>query len=146
MKKLVQHLLPLFLLMIALEAMPQSKQQKQVEEKIEQLTKAITDGDSLMLDKLTSANLVYRHSGGHIDDKNEFINKLASGQSDFVSIELSEQSVAIVNKKITVVYHTLNAKTNDAGKPAEVHLYVMLVWEKQHGEWKLVARQAAKKV
>lgn len=124
----------------------QSKAQKQVEEKVRQLTKAMIDGDSVMLNKLASNNLIYRHSGGHIDDKREFVHKLASGQSDFVSIELLEPSVLLVNKKVAVAYHTLSANTNDGGKPAEVHLYVMLVWEKQHGDWKLVARQAAKKV
>jgi ketosteroid isomerase-like protein len=124
----------------------QSKQQTLVEEKVEQLRKAMVDGDSVMLDKLASENLMYRHSGGHIDDKKEFVNKLASGKSDFVSIELLEQKIAVINKKVVIVYHTLDAKTNDNGKPADVHLYVMLVWEKQQGNWKLVARQAAKKV
>jgi ketosteroid isomerase-like protein len=124
----------------------QSKQQKQVEEKVEQLRKAMVDGDSVMLNKLASENLMYRHSGGHIDDKKEFVNKLASGKSDFVSIELLEQKISVINKKVVIVYHTLDAKTNDSGKPADVHLYVMLVWEKQQGNWKLVARQAAKKV
>ncbi len=122
----------------------QSKEQKQVEEKVEQLRKAMVDGDSIMLDKLTSENLTYRHSGGHFDDKKEFIHKLVSGGSDFVTIDLLEPKVSIINKKLVVVYHTLEAKTNDNGKPADVHLYVMLVWEKQHGNWKLVARQAAK--
>jgi ketosteroid isomerase-like protein len=146
MKKIVQRLLPLFLLMTALQAMPQSKQQKQVEEKVEQLKKAMIAGDSLMLDKLASDGLIYRHSGGHIDDKKEFVHKLASGQSDFVSIDLSEQKVLLTNKKTAIVYHTLNATTNDGGKPAEVHLYIMLVWQKQQGNWKMVARQAAKKL
>jgi ketosteroid isomerase-like protein len=146
MKKIVQHLLPLFLLMLALPAISQNKQQKQIEEKVEQLKKAMIDGDSVMLDKLASSNLVYRHSGGHMDDKKEFVTKLASGQSDFVSIELADQKITLINKKTAIVYHTLDAKTNDGGKPADVHLYVMLVWEKQRGSWKMVGRQAAKKL
>jgi Domain of unknown function (DUF4440) len=122
----------------------QTKQQKLVEEKVEQLRQAMVDGDSLTLDKLTAANLIYRHSGGHIDNKKEFVHKLASGQSDFVSIALMNPSVQLLNKKVAIAYHTLNASTNDGGKAAEVNLYIMLVWEKQQGNWKLVARQAAK--
>lgn len=124
----------------------QSKPQIIVEEKVEQLRKAMLDGDRVMLDRLSSDNLLYRHSGGHFDDKKEFIQKLSSGKSDFVTINLLDQKVSVINKKLVVVYHTLEAKTNDNGKPAEVNLYVMLVWEKQQGNWKLVARQAAKKV
>jgi ketosteroid isomerase-like protein len=54
--------------------------------------------------------------------------------------------ISVINKHLVIVWHTLSAKTNDGGKPGEVHLYVMLVWEKQQSQWKLVARQAAKKV
>lgn len=133
------------LLFVSIIVVAQTKQQKQVEEKVQQLTRAMVDGDSTMLDKLASDNLVYRHSGGHIDNKKEFVHKLASGGSDFVTIDLTEPTVSVINKKTVLVFHTLSAKTNDGGKPADVHLYIMLVWEKQHGDWKLVGRQAAKK-
>jgi ketosteroid isomerase-like protein len=146
MKKLIGLMALCCIFCRPISVFAQSKQQKQVEEKVEQLRKAMVDGDSLMLDKLAAENLLYRHSGGHMDDKKEFVNKLASGKSDFVSIELLEPKVSVINKKLVIVYHTLEAKTNDNGKPADVHLYVMLVWEKKHGDWKLVARQAAKKV
>jgi hypothetical protein len=99
-----------------------------------------------MLDKLASENLIYGHSGGHIDDKKEFVSKIASGKSDFVTIDLSELAYAVINKKIVVVRQTFKSKTNDGGNPAEILMYVMLVWQKRHGNWKLVARQAAKKV
>ncbi|MEQ1678647.1 MAG: hypothetical protein ABL876_18265 [Chitinophagaceae bacterium] len=43
-----------------------------------------------------------------------------------------------------MVRHILNAKTNDGGKPGEVHLRVLLVWQKTGGKWVLLARQAVK--
>ena len=134
------------MLLASTAMLAQSKTQKQVEEKVEQLRKAMVDADSLMLDKLASANLIYGHSGGHIDDKKEFVGKFASGKSDFVTVDLEEQKIQVLNKKTVAVYHNLNAKTNDGGKPGEVHLFVLLVWKKQGGSWKMVARQAAKKV
>lgn len=134
------------MVLVSTAILAQSKTQKQVEEKVEQLRKAMVDADSLMLDKLASANLIYGHSGGHIDDKKEFVSKIASGKSDFVTIDLSEMTYSVVNKKLVVVRQTFKSKTNDGGKPAEILMYVMLVWEKQKGDWKLVARQAAKKV
>jgi ketosteroid isomerase-like protein len=146
MKKIIKFTMIFALFVLPSLVFAQTKQEKEITEKVEQLRKAMIDGDSAMLDNLTSENLMYRHSGGHFDDKKEFVHKLASGQSDFVTIELLEPKVSVINKKLVVVYHTLEAKTNDNGKPADVHLYVMLVWEKQHGNWKLVARQAAKKV
>lgn len=121
----------------------QSKREKAVANAVEQLREAMIDADSAMLDKLTAAQLSYGHSSGHIDDKAAFIQKIVSGKSDFVSMELPEQTIS-VSGSIAIVRHKLNAVTNDNGKPGEVHLAILLVWQKLHGEWKLLARQAVK--
>lgn len=124
-------------------AVGQSTKQEAVAKSIEQLKKAMIDADSSMLDRLTVAELSYGHSSGHVDTKQDFIGKIISGKSDFVTIELVEQTIAVVNNT-AIVRHKLNATTNDNGKAGEVHLNVLLVWQKQHGDWKLLARQAVK--
>ena len=121
----------------------QSKQETAVANAVEQLRKAMVAADSVMLDNLTMDELSYGHSGGHVDDKKEFIQKITSGKSDFLSINLSEQTITL-SGKTAVVRHKLNAFTNDNGKPGEVHLLVLLVWQKTDGKWKLLARQAVK--
>ncbi len=121
----------------------QSKTEKQVAAATEQLRKAMVDGDKNSLENLVTEQLSYGHSGGHIDDKKEFVAKLTGGGSDFVTIDLTEQTVS-VSGKTAIVRHILTAKTNDNGKPAEVHLRVLLVWQKQGSQWKLLARQAVK--
>jgi ketosteroid isomerase-like protein len=121
----------------------QSKQETAVNNATEQLRKAMVDADKAVLESLVTEQLSYGHSGGHIDDKKEFVDKIASGKSDFVSIDLSEQTISI-SGKTAIVRHILKAKTNDGGKPADVHLRVLLVWQKENGKWKLLARQAVK--
>jgi ketosteroid isomerase-like protein len=110
---------------------------------VEKLRVAMIDANKTELEKLVAEELSYGHSGGHIDDKKEFVEKIVGGQSDFVTIELSEQTIS-VSGKTAIVRHILKAKTNDAGKPGEVHLRILLVWQKQAGKWKLLARQAVK--
>ena len=121
----------------------QTKDEKAVADVVEQLRNAMVNGDKAVLEKLTDEKLSYGHSSGHIDDKKEFVEKLTNGSSDFVTIDLSEQTVSI-SENVAIVRHTLNAKTNDGGKPGEVHLKVLLVWQKEKGGWKLLARQAIK--
>lgn len=121
----------------------QSKTEKQVAAVVEQLRKAMVDADKTALESLAAEQLSYGHSGGHIDDKKEFVAKLTGGGSDFVTIDLTEQTVSVTGKT-AIVRHILTAKTNDNGKPAEVHLRVLLVWQKQGSQWKLLARQAVK--
>ena len=131
------------LLFVSAFSFAQTKDEKAVSDAVEQLRTAMINGDKAVLEKLTSDKLSYGHSGGHIDDKKEFVEKLAGGSSDFVTIDLTEQTISI-SDKVATVRHTLSAKTNDGGKPAEVHLKVLLIWQKQKGGWKLLARQAIK--
>ncbi len=140
MKKCILFLL---ILSISLIAVAQSKQEQSVAAAVEKLRLAMIDADKITLESLVADKLSYGHSGGHIDDKKEFLEKIASGKSDFVTIDLSEQTIH-VNGKTAIVRHILKAKTNDSGKPGEVHLRILLVWQKQGGKWKLLARQAVK--
>ena len=121
----------------------QTKDEKAVADAVEQLRNAMVNGDKAVLEKLTDEKLSYGHSSGHIDDKKVFVDKLTNGSSDFVTIDLTEQTISI-SEKVAIVRHTLKAKTNDGGKPGEVSLKVLLIWQKGKGGWKLVARQAIK--
>ncbi len=111
---------------------------------VDEFRKALLSGDSIALDRLVLPELSYGHSSGLIENRDAFIRKLSSGQSDFVTLELSNQSI-IVSGKTAIVRHDLDAMTNDSGKTGQVKLHVMLVWQKHKGNWKLLARQAARK-
>jgi ketosteroid isomerase-like protein len=140
-KKIFISTLLLLVTTIAINA--QSKEEAAVANAVEKLRKAMVDGNREDLESIVLDKLSYGHSGGHIDDKKEFVEKLAGGGSDFVTIDLLDQTISI-SGKTAIVRHKLNAKTNDGGKPAEVHLLVMLVFQKDHKQWKLLARQAVK--
>ena len=132
------------LVLFGLISIAQNKDEKAVADAVEKLRAAMVNADKASLENLSAEKLSYGHSGGHIDDKKEFVEKIVSGASDFVEIELAEQTISI-SDDVAVVRHVLNAKTNDAGKgPAEVHLRVLLIWQKEKGSWKLLARQAVK--
>lgn len=121
----------------------QSKVETSVADAVEKLRKAMIDGNKEELENIVSDKLSYGHSGGHVEGKAEFVEKIASGKSDFVIIELKDQTINI-SGKTAVVRHKLNATTNDNGKPGEVHLAILLVFQKEHKQWKLLARQAVK--
>ncbi len=130
-------------MLVAVSMQAQSKQENKVAAVVEQLRKAMIDGSKTELEDLVADQLSYGHSGGHIDDKKEFIEKLSTGKSDFVTIELADQTIR-VSSRTAIVRHKLNATTNDGGKPGEVQLLVMLVWQKKGAKWILLARQAVK--
>ncbi len=112
-----------------------------VAQAVQALTQAMVSADEPSLSRLTAANLSYGHSSGNIEDKAAFIQALVSGTSDFVSIDLLDQTIQVTGET-AIVRHILSAKTNDRGTPGEVRIGVLLVWQWQEGSWKLLARQA----
>ena len=129
---------------MSLLASTQTKDEKAVAAAVRELTNAMVDANKAALENLTAEKLSYGHSSGALDDKKTFVEKIVNGSSDFVSIDLTEQTIT-TSRDVAIVRHVLKAKTNDAGKgPGEVHLRILLIWQKQKGSWKLLARQATR--
>ncbi|RIX77534.1 nuclear transport factor 2 family protein [Acidovorax cavernicola] len=110
----------------------------------ERLRVAMVDPTPAALRALVSDDLSYGHSGGKVDTQASFISDLLDGKSDFVRIAITEQTVKVVDGHTAIVRHTLTADTNDSGKPGKVALKILGVWQKQGGDWKLLARQAVR--
>ncbi|MBS1660810.1 MAG: nuclear transport factor 2 family protein [Bacteroidetes bacterium] len=120
-----------------------SKEEGAVSAAVEKLRKALIDPTKENLDEVALDDLTYGHSNGMIQNKAEFEEALLSKKSDFVTIDLTEQTIKVIGNTAWV-RHTLSATNNDGGKPGTAHLYVLLVWMKQKGQWRLLARQAVK--
>ncbi|GAB3826719.1 nuclear transport factor 2 family protein [Pontibacter rugosus] len=131
------------LLTLAVAAKAQSKAETEVAAAVEKLKTAMVDGNKQALESIAATELSYGHSSGNIEDKTAFVSSLTSGKSDFVTIDLTDQTIKVAGNT-AIVRHKLSAETNDSGKPGNVKLGVMLVWQKQQGQWKLLARQAYK--
>ena len=124
----------------------QNKQMKNLEKAVEALRTAMVDGDRTTLTAISSENLTYGHSSGKIETQKEFVENIVNGNSNFDSIELSNQQIIIQNKT-GIVRHDFYATTHDAGRsPGEVKLHIMTVWVKEVKDWKIIGRQAVRKM
>jgi len=142
----MKKILAFFTLLITLcatNAQAQSKDSTAVASAVESLRKLMVDPNKAALEKITSDVLSYGHSSGKVQTKAEFIEALTSGASDFVSIDLTEQTIKL-SGNTAIVRHNLSASTNDGGKPGTVKLHILTIWQKGNGQWKLLARQAVK--
>ncbi len=140
MKKAALSIL-LFSLIMSLKA--QTATESKVLAAVEKMRLALISGERIALESVAASDLSYGHSSGKIQDKTAFVEAIANGSSDFVSIDYKNQTVKVTGKT-ALVRHELHAKTNDVGKPGEVHLGILLVWQKEGREWKLLGRQAFK--
>lgn len=133
----------LFQFSVSAQNNSKSKEIIAVAARVEVLRQAMIDADGKKLKKLTSENLSYGHSSGIIQNQAVFIEKIVSGESDFVSIEFQNQTIEIVGDA-AIVRHNLVAHTKDGGVNKDIKIGIMLIWQKQKNKWLLIARQAYK--
>ena len=113
-----------------------------VEQAVEALRTAMIAGDRLALDALTAEQLTYGHGGGHVENKAQFIEKLASGVSGWSAIELSDQTVSLVDD-IAIVRHIFRGVSRHPPDGiVNKTIAVLTVWLCRQGKWRLLARQA----
>jgi len=133
--------LVLLLCAVVLGAKSQSKDEADVAAGVEKLRTAMISGNKADLESVLSDDLTYGHSGGKIESKAEFVEAISTKKSDFKTIQLNDQLISVTGD-VAVVRHILVADTNDGGKPANIHLGIVLVWKKTKGQWKMIARRA----
>jgi hypothetical protein len=108
---------------------------------VEALRKAMIAGDRTALQQLAADELTYGHSSGRLENKAEFVEALASGKSGFTAIELSDQTVSIIDN-VALVRHAFSGTRKADGD--KMKLTILTVWLQRGEQWKLIARQAAR--
>ncbi len=121
----------------------QSAEEVKVSNTMEILRKVMIDPDKAVLEKIIHEDLSYGHSSGSIETKAMFIESLTSNNSDFKTMDLTEQTIKVIGNT-AIVRHKLSAETANKGVASTAKLNVLLIFMKIKGEWKLLARQAAK--
>ncbi len=121
----------------------QSKDQKVVADLVNAFNKAIIETDSLTLANLVHDDLSYSHSSGLVQDKAAFIHGVIAGPNFFKVFQLADETVRISGSN-AIVRHVTTAQAVNGGKPVEIKFGNLMVWQKNKGKWKLIARQGYK--
>ena len=116
---------------------------KEVEASVNNLNAAMISKDKSTLDKLTADELSYGHSTGVVQDKSSFMNDILSGPTTFMKIEASGQTINLA-EDIAIVRNTSSISGTSKGAPLDLKIGVLMIWKKQAGNWKLLARQGFK--
>lgn len=110
---------------------------------VEKLRQVMIKPDKGMLESLAADELSYGHSTGMIENKKQFVNALVQGNSVFTDIRLEDQTIQMAGDN-AIVRHRLIGDTFNKKTPGKVDIMILMVWQKRDGEWKLLARQAAR--
>jgi len=101
--------------------------------------------DAKALDALCADELSYSHSDAHIEDKATFIKNATADTSKFLSLDYKDPWIRVIGDTAIARFHWVaEGETVPEGKKSSTNLHVLTIWQKQGGEWKLLARASTK--
>ncbi|TXK48065.1 nuclear transport factor 2 family protein [Pontibacter qinzhouensis] len=124
-------------------AQAQTKEEKRVAAAVESFRTVLVNPDKVVLENLLSEELSFGHSSGKVEGKTTVIDKLVSGNTNWVTVEFKNQTVQL-NQNTAVVRHTYVGQLQSTDTLEIINMHVLLIWQKHRGSWQLLARQATK--
>jgi Domain of unknown function (DUF4440) len=126
-------------------AIAASPDEEAVAKNVEAFRKAQVAADPKALEALCAAELSYSHSDARIEDRATFVANATSGKSKFLSLEYKEPQIRVVGPTAIVRFHWVGqSETIPEGKKNDTNLHILMNWQKQGTDWKLLSRAATK--
>jgi len=143
--QLIKHFCCISFLIMSLadSSIAQAPDEALIAQALEKFKLAMVQPDSLVLADLVSDDLVYVHSSGTVRNKQGFVDEFMKRWTNFSKVTILDQQIKITGD-IAIVRHRLQADAHNPGYPSAVDIIILMVWRKENGQWKMLARQAAK--
>jgi ketosteroid isomerase-like protein len=122
-----------------------SEDEEAVAKSVEAFRAAQFAANAEALASLCAAELSYSHSDGRVEDKATFIANATSGKSKFLSLEYQDTKIRVVGPAAIVRFHWMGEQEAVAdGKKSSTNLHILMNWQKQAADWKLLSRASTK--
>jgi Domain of unknown function (DUF4440) len=131
-------------LFVSSPALAEAGDEAAVKQACEAMREALLKGDKAQLERLVADQVSYGHSDGRVQDKAEFINGVVTRKAIVKSLTFPDLKVVAVAGDDAVVRHLYESESEMDGKTTNTKIGVLCVWQKQGGNWKLLARQGYK--
>jgi ketosteroid isomerase-like protein len=129
----------------AVPAWAASADEETVAKHVEAFRQAQIAADAKAFEGLCAAELSYSHSDARVEDKPTFIANATSGKSKFLTLEYREPQIRVVGPAAIVRFHWVaESQTIADGKKNNTNLHILMNWQKQGADWKLLSRAATK--
>ncbi len=134
----------LLLILLALPLAAANKREAEVDSVMAQLADNMRKPDAAALGKLLGDHLVYSHSNGRLENKQDVIDALAVKKTTvYGSVVLGKDRQIAFYDDTAVVRQETTVKLLGA-EPRTLTLSILYVWSKGKKGWQLVARQATR--
>ena len=93
---------------------------------------------------LCAEELSYSHSSGSIDDKAKLLSGVKNANYKWTTLEYKNPTVRIVGPAAIVRFNFVGEQEFTDGKKTPQNLHILMNWQKQGADWKLLSRSATK--
>jgi len=122
-----------------------SADEEAVARNVEAFRAAQVAADAKAFDALCAPELSYSHSDGRVEDKAVFIANATNGKSKWLSLKYEDPKIRVVGDAAIVRFHWLGEQESLAdGKKSSTNLHILMNWQKQGTDWKLLTRASTK--
>jgi ketosteroid isomerase-like protein len=122
-----------------------SAEEEAVAKSVEAFRAAQVAADAKAFDALCAPELSYSHSDARVEDKAVFIANATNGKSKWLSLKYEDPKIRVVGDAAIVRFHWLGEQESMAdGKKSSTNLHILMNWQKQGADWKLLTRASTK--
>src|SRR6266536_4541937 len=126
-------------------AIAASADEDAVAKNVEAFRAAQVAADAKALEALCAPELSYSHSDGRVEDKATFIANATNGKSKFLTLAYQDPKIRVVGTAAIVRFHWVGESQAVAdGKKTATNLHILMNWQKQGADWKLLSRASTK--
>ncbi len=93
---------------------------------------------------LLAEDLSYSHSSGAVDDKAKLLSGITNANYKWTSLEYRNPTVKVIGSAAIVRFNFVGEQEFTDGKKTPQNLAILMNWQKQGSEWKLLSRSATK--
>ncbi|WP_167670753.1 nuclear transport factor 2 family protein [Allopusillimonas ginsengisoli] len=105
--------------------------------------RAMIRADMAVLDRLFSDKLVWTHSSGHVDSKQELLARIEGGTSQYLCI-CREDEKYVISADAAVASGIVNQQVRLGGIEHSLQSRYTNVWIREGAVWRVVAWQSTK--
>lgn len=88
--------------------------------------------------------LSYSHSSGAVDDKAKLLAGVKNANFKWTSLEYKNPTIRVVGPAAIVRFSFVGEQEFIDGKKTPQNLHILMNWQKQGNDWKLLSRSATK--
>ncbi len=133
-----------FGLLSVVPAFAVSADEAAVAKNVEAFRAAQVAADAKVLDALCAAELSYSHSDARVEDKATFIANATKPRPGSRAVEYRDVTTRVVGDAAIVRFQWISENESAAGKKSTLKLHILMNWQKQGADWKLLSRAATK--